>query len=795
MLDRGILIHAQIVEDGLQLDASVANALIDMYSKCGNFGDAFKILEDLPARNVVSWTAIVANLSYQGFGQEAFRTFHEMQSEGVKPNEITYAGILRACAGAKAVGEGRLIHAHMVEQMIERDRACGSVVGNSLLDMYAKCRSLDDARNVFYCCLAEHDAASYSVMISMYAQHGSANGALQLFREMQSVGIRPNEATYVSILKLGSDVADLGHALSMHSQIIKHGFDADTWVCNSLLNMYIKCGSIDHAHQLFDLSGWRDVVAWSALIAGYAEHGHVVEAFALFERMQACGVEPNPITLIAILKACSASLALNRGKSVHEYAVKYGHESDICVANALVHLYTACRQLQDGMLIFESLPERDVVTWTVIIAAHIQHDCFEGALLLLSRMQQQGIEPNHATFISAFKSCCSPSAARLGKRLHSWVIEDGLDSDAPIANSVIHMYGNCGAVADSLAAFYVLRRRDVIAWSTMIALLSEQGECAEALRFYRDMLDDEGLEPNHITLLSVVRSCSGVERLEQGQIVHSQIAEAGLIQAEVAIGNALIDMYAKCGALGDARKVFGGMARRDVVSWTAVIEGHAQQQCSRDALAYFGQMLQLGIAPNRVTLLSVLGACCSIAAMQQGRVIHGHVIEQGFEHDPRLASALLDLYAKCSTRGDARNLFAGLKDRDAVAWSSMVAGHAQANDFGLAMEYFDGMLKHGLQPDDVAFLSLLSACSHVGLLSEGLRIIGLMIGDGLELSSEHYSCIVDLLGRTGQLDVARAMAETLPSQLGAIGFTSLLGHSLTHGDSSLGTRCFNTMLD
>lgn len=787
-LEQGMLIHAQIIENGFELDVSIGNTLIDMYAKCASFRDSYKVFEKLPKRDVVTWTSMLANLASHGSGQEALKVFQKMQSEGVKPNQVTYLSILKVCSSMAALDEGRLIHAHILEYGF----ASVLVLGNTLLDMYAKCGSLNEARKVFDC-LPNRDAVTWSAMISGYAQHEHNQEALQLFKEMQVAGFRPNQITYVSILKLGSSMANLNQGKFMHSHIIKHGFDSDIWVGNSLINMYIKCGSIVYARKTFDTLAWRDVVTWSAMITGYAQGERVEEAFHLFERMLQAGIRPNQVTFLAILKACSTITVLNKGKLVHAHIVKYGHESDVCVGNALTNMYMVCGELEDAKSVLDNLQKRDVVTWTVMIAGHAQNEHFEEALYFFYKMQQEGIEPNHATFISIFKACSTPAALNLGKTIHVLIVEGGLDLDISIANSLIHMYGKCGSLVDALAVFGRLPYRDVVTWSILIAALAEHGLAMEALHFY-DEMQQNGLEPNHVTLLSILKACSSIGNLEEGQMIHAHICESQL-ESDISIGNTLIDMYAKCGTLINAHKVFDQMSRRDVVTWSALIEGCVQQEHSQEALHHFGQMLHAGMVPNRVTFLSVLGACCSIVAIEQGKLIHAHVIEHEFQSDVNIGSALIDMYTKCGSCQDAGRVFVDLPKQNAVAWSSMVSGYAQCYDYKMALQYFKGMQKQGLKPDDVTFLSLLSACNHAGLVDEGLLLLKSTIDHGVELQAEHYNCIMDLLGRTGHLEEAEVMLETLPFHLGVVGLTSLLGHSKTHGDLSLGTRCFRCMLD
>ena len=238
--------------------------------------------------------------------------------------------------------------------------------GNALVNMYAKCGSIRDAQLVFDL-MGTRDVISWHAMIAGYAQHGHCKEAFEVIYQMQRVGMKPDQITYMSVLNACACPAALECGKEVHAHIIDTGLQSDVRVETALVNMYAKCGSIRDARLVFDKISKRDVISWNAMIAGYVQHGHCEEALEVFCQMQQLGTKPDQITYMSILNACACPTALERGKEVHAHIIDTGYEIDVCVGNALVNMYSKCGSLRDARLVFDKMGKRDVISWNALI--------------------------------------------------------------------------------------------------------------------------------------------------------------------------------------------------------------------------------------------------------------------------------------------------------------------------------------------------------------------------------------------------------------------------------------------
>eukprot|EP00249_Psilotum_nudum_P016752 c25971_g7_i1 orf=321-1475(+) len=325
----GRLIHSRIVHDGVESDVVVGTAIMNMYGKCGCLEESREIFDKMPNRNVVSWNAMISAYVQHDRGREALQFFRLMQLDGEIPNKVTFATILHACADVSAIAEGRLIHAHSIDRGVESD----TFVTDAIINMYAKCRDLDNACRLFKR-LRRLDVVIWNSMISVYVQQGCCKEALQLFQTMLVVGVLPNRHTFISALNAAAIIADLAEGRLTHACIFHTALELDTVLATAIMDMYVKCNSLMDARRMFDKMPARDLVAWSAMIEAYAQYGYCKEAFHLFYQMQTEGIMPNQITFVSILNMHS----------------KFG-------------------SLEDARRVFDKLLEPDVVAWTAMIAA------------------------------------------------------------------------------------------------------------------------------------------------------------------------------------------------------------------------------------------------------------------------------------------------------------------------------------------------------------------------------------------------------------------------------------------
>eukprot|EP00250_Pteridium_aquilinum_P034497 c7669_g1_i2 orf=1-1518(-) len=498
--------------------------------------------------------------------------------------------------------------------------------------------------------------------------------------------------------------------------------------------MYAKCGSLYEAQQVFDGLPSRDIVSWNTLIAGYVQHKGCQDALLLFEKMQHTHLQPNQVTLVCVFKACASMRALTFGMLCHSLAIECGLELVGRVGNVLIDVYAKCGSLWDVEVLFAKSSKQDIVTWTSLIAGYVDHGYGEKAIVGYEAMQTKCIEPNAITYASILKACSSLAAFDLGMLIHADIIERGC---------------------------------------------AEHGHAHIALQLFKQ-LQQEGVQPDSLTLASTVQACSYLLNLHEGKVFHVLAIESNLHQA-VYINNNFIHMYSSCSSIKEARRVFDSMPNYDVVTWNVMIGGYADCGWGEEVFILFDQMQHHAEHPNPVTLVCLLKACSNTLALDKGRLLHAYILRSNFEVDAYVGSVLINFYANCGSFHDAQKVFSGLQNKTLVSWSAMIAGYAQQNNYREALTCFQDMQQQGLEPDDVAYVSLLSAFGHAGVLCEGdLQLQQMAHDHGLAPSLKHYNCLADLLGRAGHLTQARTVLEDMPFHPNMSSWVSLLSHCRTH---------------
>eukprot|EP01018_Ginkgo_biloba_P018714 Gb_21688 [translate_table: standard] len=521
----------------------------------------------------------------------------------------------------------------------------------------------------------------------------------------------------------------------------------------------------------------------------------------------------NTHTQAFLFQACTNIKQLHQ---LHAHMITTGLDHNIVILTKLVIKYAIFGSMNNARLLFDEAHRRDAFLWNAMIRGYVNNGLYEDALALYYQMQLTGIPPGHFTFPFVLKACANLSALQQGVEIHEDIIKAGLESDIFVVNSLITMYAKCGNLKIARQLFDKISERDVVSWNAMIAGYAnygyimlgrklfdrmpnrnvvswnviiagyaKNGDADEALTLLNEMLLQD-IKPDFFTLVSILPAFAHVPALQQGKQTHSYIIKSGF-ESDVAMGSALIDMYAKSGAMDFAQQQFDKMSKRNVVSWSAMIAGYAQNGHANDALALFNNMQLQDIKPNLVTLVSILPACADLAALQQGKLIHGYMLRNEIHVDVVVGTALIDMYAKCGSIDIARQVFDRMSERNVVSWSAMIAGygiHGRGED---SLALFSQMQREGMNPNHITFVSVLSACSHAGLVDEGWRYFNCMIQDyRITPRVEHYACMVDLLGRSGLLDEAHDFIKNMPLEPNAAVWGALLGACRIHCNIVLG---------
>ncbi|EXB31957.1 hypothetical protein L484_013589 [Morus notabilis] len=302
-----------MAKNGFELDLYMRNRILLMHVRCGMMLDARKMFDGMPERNLVSWNTIIAGLVDCGEFVEAFRLFLIMWEEFSDGGSRIFATMIRASAGLGLVFPGRQIHSCALKMGVDQD----VFVSCALIDMYGKCGRLEDAQFVFDE-LPEKTTVGWNTIIAGYALHGYSEEALSLYCEMRDSGVKMDHFTFSIIIRICARLASLEHAKQAHAGLVRHGYGLDIVANTALVDFYSKWGRIEDARHVFDKMASKNILSWNALIAGYGNHGRGNEAIEMFEKMLKEGMNPNHVTFLAVLSACSYSGLSERGWNIFE---------------------------------------------------------------------------------------------------------------------------------------------------------------------------------------------------------------------------------------------------------------------------------------------------------------------------------------------------------------------------------------------------------------------------------------------------------------------------------------------
>lgn len=403
-IDSGRQLHGQIVKFGFESYVFVGSPLVDMYSKAGWIVDAKRVYDELPDRNLVtcntmimgflrsgmveeskrlfysmaekdsiSWTTMITGLAQNGLDIEAVDIFRNMRSEGLRIDQFTFGSILTACGALLALKEGRQIHAFI----IRTDFADNVFVGSALVDMYSKCRSIAYAERVFKR-MSCKNVVSWTAMVVGYGQNGYSEEAVQIFHEMQRAGIEPDDVTLGSVISSCANLASLEEGAQFHGRALVSGLISFITVCNALVTLYGKCGSIEESHHLFNEMKFRDEVSWTALVSGYSQFGKANETIELFEKMMAYGLQPDEVTFVGVLSACSRAGLVEKGCHYFDSMVEHGITPIQDHYTCMIDLFSRAGRLEEAISFISKMPcSPDAIGWATLLSSCRVHGNIE----------------------------------------------------------------------------------------------------------------------------------------------------------------------------------------------------------------------------------------------------------------------------------------------------------------------------------------------------------------------------------------------------------------------------------
>ncbi|XP_043718688.1 pentatricopeptide repeat-containing protein At4g21065-like [Telopea speciosissima] len=569
---------------------------------------------------------------------------------------------------------------------------------------------------------------------------------------------RSKAEQYFSLLLRQNPRLKLHELKQVHAQLIRRDLHHDNILITKLISLCSDSGTMDYAGCLFNYVEEPDLILCNSILRGYTRNGHFELAILFYIRFILREFIPDNFTFPYVLKACAAMCSTHLGQQIHGYLIKNSTVSqDIFVLNSLLDMYFKCHQNEAAMLVFKQIAEPNLTSWNIMLLRFVSSGDLNSAQKMFDEMPQR---------------------------------------DAISWNTMISAYAKSGQLEIAKNLFDEMPERNLVSWNALIAGYSKNNKNVEALSIFSQMLKC-GIRPDNATILSVISAVFEAASPDSDAV--EQIIAFAKSANSLSVSTGLLSLYAKLGRMDDARKVFDEIPEKDLVTWNAMIAGYSQNQRPMEAIKLFREMQserRIGVKPDQVTMVSVIASCSQIGTLELGEWVHAYIKKNEIMLDVFLATSLIDMYAKCGDVNRSRHLFQEMPTRDLAAWNAMIKGLAIHGQGKEALEIFSLMKRDGVLPNDITFVGLLSACSHGGLAAEGLEVFNLMQNQcNIVPQVEHYGCVVDLLGRAGQLTDAYEFIKRMPVQPDRVVWGALLCACQSHQNVELAEEAANRLIE
>ncbi|XP_010530957.1 PREDICTED: pentatricopeptide repeat-containing protein At2g17210 isoform X2 [Tarenaya hassleriana] len=641
--------------------------------------------------------------------------------------------------------------------------------------------------------------SSWHSMIKQASIHGKWREVLSGYCEMQRSGHRLDDPfTLPVVLKACAKLSWLFHGRCIHGSLIKRGLDSSISVGNSIADFYIKCEDLSSAIREFDSMRWRDSVTWNIIVFGLLDRGFAEEGLWWFSKSRAWGFEPNVSSIILVIHAFRNLGRHLDGEKIYGYVIRSGFMNIPSVQNSILSMYAEFDCTESARNLFDEMSERDVISWSVMIGSYVRNQDPLIGLQFFQKMVHEGeTEPDGVTVTTVLKACAVMEDIEFGRSVHGFVIRKGLGfADEFVGNSLIDMYSKSGDIDSASRVFHEMSDRNIVSWNSILSGFVRNERYNEALLLYR-MMERVAIDGDEATLVSLLQVCKFLELPLQIKSIHCVIIRYGY-ETNEQLSSSLIDSYTNFNLVDQARILFDAMTCKDVVSWSTMISGFARSGRPDEAISIFRRM---GDIPNAITVTNLLDACSVTADLRISKWAHGIAVRRGFTTvNASVATALVDAYAKCGSIDIAKRAFNQIPTKNVVSWTALISAYAMNGLPDQALAALDEMKQHGVAPNSITYLSALSACSHGGLIEQGLGIFHSMIQDHGKVKpwmSPHYSCIVDMLSRAGEVEKALEFVKNLPEDVnaGVSTWGAVLSGCRSHGRSEITSEVVTEVLE
>ncbi|CAM0944612.1 unnamed protein product [Alopecurus aequalis] len=407
--------------------------------------------------------------------------------------------------------------------------------------------------------------------------------------------------------------------------------------------------------------------------------------------------------------------------------------------------------------LFDEIPVPTPRLANALLRARVRARQWRDVLLLLPRLR---VRPDAFTLSLLLKSCAMLPSLAHGRAVHALAVRScAAYADAFVAAALVQMYAKCRDMVGSINAYNAFEKPDMVLRTSMVTGYEQNGMAQEALEFFARHVVGQGVVPSPVTLVSVISAAAQLRDARNGQACHAFVLRNDF-EYDLALVNAIIGFYMRTGAVQHARRLFEGMMERDVVTWSCMVTGYVQSGNTCEALRVYKMMVKAGMKPNAVTVVSVAQACSLALDVEEGKRLHDIAVKMGCELEMTVATALVDMYMKCSCHEKAMQLFSRMPKKDTVAWAAVIGGLTQNDLPDASMRVFKCMLLDGPVPDAVTMVKVLAACSESGVMRQTFCLHGYLVNTGFSGKIFVAAALVDLYSKFGNLGSAVRVFES-----------------------------------
>ncbi|KAL5729457.1 hypothetical protein ACHQM5_002404 [Ranunculus cassubicifolius] len=658
----GKQIHARILKNGdfFAKNEYIETKLVVFYAKCDVLSISSDLFDRVCKQNVFSWAAIIGLRCRKGENKEALLGFCEMQESGFFPDNFVIPNALKACSALQMIEFGKGVHGYAIKMGYN-----GCVfVASSLVDMYGKCGVLEDAKNIFDE-IPERNVVTWNSMVVGYVQNGMNEEAIEIFYDMRVEGLEPTRVTLASFLSAAANLNAFEEGRQGHAIAVKCGLELDNIFGSSLINFYSKVGLIEDAELVFGEMAEKDVVTWNLIISGYLLLGRVEEAVDKCRTMRSENLRFDSVTLASLMFTCANTQNLELGKEVHGYCIR-NDLSDVVVASRTIAMYAKCAKINEARWVFSTTTPRDLVLWNTLIAAYAELGFSGEALKLFYQMQLEGIPPNVVSWNTVIWGFLRIGQVIEAENMFAWMQSSGMQPN-------------------------------LITWTILISGMSENGNAEETILLFKQM--QASFRPNTSSIVAVLSACIKLLSIQYGKAIHGYITRNGLFSS-LPLSTTVIDMYAKCGSLCLAKKVFDMLLIKELPIYNAMISAYAIHGQALEALAIYRQLQKEGIKPDGITFTSILSACSHANLVDDGLEVFANMVSE-YRMTPSMEhfGCVVSLLSRCGSFDEAlKNILSMPFDPDPQILGSLM--DACRKDGAIELAEFLSQQLFKMEPDN-----------------------------------------------------------------------------------------------